>query len=158
MRASLRHRFEPIATPLYRAYWRFSRAMTLGARVIALDEVQRVMLVRHAYKPGWYLPGGGIEALEVAEEAARRELAEEAGIAAQGRLALFGFYANHANFKNDHVVVFKANAFSPCPTDSAGEIDGRDFFAYDALPDGVTPGTLRRLGELYEGKPISPTW
>jgi ADP-ribose pyrophosphatase YjhB (NUDIX family) len=132
--------------------------MTLGARAIALDDEQRVMLVRHTYKAGWYLPGGGVERLEIAEEAARRELAEEAGLAADGPMSLFGVYANHANFKNDHVLVFRAGPVRPCPPDSAGEIAERRFFAYAALPDGVTPGTRRRLEELFEGAPKSPTW
>lgn len=155
---TLRRRLAPVANTLFRVSWRLTRAMTMGARVIAHDGAGRVLLVKHTYRDGWYLPGGGIEAMEIAEDSARRELAEEGGLMAQGPMALFGVYANHANFKNDHVIVFETSTFTPCPTNSAGEIAERGFFAMDALPDDTTPGTLRRLQECFAGAPKIPTW
>ncbi len=49
-----------------------TRGMTLGARVAAFDDENRVLLVRHQYLPGWYFPGGGVDAGETMAEAARR--------------------------------------------------------------------------------------
>lgn len=154
----LRRSLAPVLTPLHRLYWRFSRSMSLGARVIAEDGDGRIMLIEHTYKSGWHLPGGGVESLELVEEAARRELAEEAGLLAAPEMALFGVFANHANYPNDHVVVFHTTDFTACPPANQGEIARRGFFAVDALPDGVTPGTHRRLRELRAGGPKSPTW
>jgi len=42
-----RVRFEPVITPVFRTWWRFSRAATLGVRVVACDEAGRVLLVKH---------------------------------------------------------------------------------------------------------------
>jgi 8-oxo-dGTP pyrophosphatase MutT (NUDIX family) len=57
-----------------------------AARVIVLDEQERVLLLRCG-DPGrpeagtwWITPGGGLEAGETPEEGARRELAEETGL------------------------------------------------------------------------------
>jgi ADP-ribose pyrophosphatase YjhB (NUDIX family) len=54
-----------------------------AARVIVVDEDERVLLVRFDFpdqRAVWATVGGGLEPGETHEEAARRELAEEAGI------------------------------------------------------------------------------
>lgn len=154
-----RIRLEPLITPVFRAWWRLRRPTTLGVRGIALDEAGRVLLVRHGYAKGWHLPGGGVERLETAQDAVSRELAEEGGVQALEPPTLVGFYANHANFPNDHIALFRITQWRACsPTATAREIAERDFFALDALPDGVTKGTRRRLAEVLEGAPMSATW
>lgn len=152
-----RIRFEPVLTPIFRAYWRLRRPATLGVRGIARDEAGRVMLVKHTYSKGWHLPGGGVEKRETAREAAMREMAEEAGIAATQPPKLIGFYANHANFAGDHIALYLFEHWQPCPP-SPGEIAERGFFALDQLPDGATAGTRRRLAELQGGAEISAEW
>ncbi len=57
-----------------------------AARVVLLDRDNRIFMI-NSYDPGdaskpawWEIPGGGIDAGETAEQAARREIVEETGI------------------------------------------------------------------------------
>src|SRR5690606_27923496 len=102
--------------------------------------------------------GGGVEHGETAFDALRRELAEEAGVMPDGAPELFGCYANHANFPNDHVLVYRVHAWRPCPPARGQEIAECGFFALDALPDGVTRGTRARLAELFAEASPRPHW
>ena len=132
--------------------------MTLGVRGVVCDESGAVLLVRHTYATGWHLPGGGVERGETAVDAAVREMAEEGGVEALEPPRLFGFYANHANFPNDHIALYRFARWRPCAPRAANEIAERGFFLPDALPDAATPGTRRRLAELFAGAPISADW
>jgi ADP-ribose pyrophosphatase YjhB (NUDIX family) len=153
-----RLRFEPVLTPLFRAWWRLQRPMTLGVRVIVCDDAGRVLLVRHGYAHGWHLPGGGVERGETAPQAAAREAAEEGGVAVIGEPELVGFHANHGNFPNDHIAVYRLAEWRACAPREGMEIAERGFFAPSALPEGVTPGTRRRLAEIFEGAPRDAHW
>jgi len=153
-----RVRFEPVITPIFRTWWRFRRAMTLGVRGIACNEFGAVLLVRHTYTSGWHLPGGGVEHGETALDAITREMAEEGGVEATTAPMLIGFYANHANFPNDHIALYRFDAWRPCTAAADSEIAERGFFALDALPEGVTKGTERRLREVFGGAPPSSAW
>ena len=120
-----RLRFEPAISPLFRAWWRMRRPMTLGVRGVACDEAGRVLMVRHTYAPGWHLPGGGVERGETAVAAIVREMAEEAGVEAIGAPLLVGFYANHANFPNDHIALYRIQSWRPCAWQANREIAER---------------------------------
>ncbi len=148
----------PLLNPAFRAWWRLRRSMTLGVRGLACDDAGRVLLVRHTYSPGWHLPGGGVEHGEIAAEALMRETAEEAGIAAASTPLLLGVFANHANFKNDHILLFRIEAWTPCAPLANNEIAERGFFALDALPPHTTKGTRRRLAENFDSAPLSSDW
>ncbi|GAM98513.1 mutT/nudix family protein [alpha proteobacterium U9-1i] len=153
-----RIRLEPVLTPLFRTWWRFRRGMTLGVRGLALDDQGRVLLVRHTYSPGWHLPGGGVESGETMAEALIREMAEEGGVEPVGAPILIGLFANHRNFPNDHIALYRYAAWRPCPPKLDNEIAERGFFARDALPAGVTKGTLRRLAEVLDGAAQTADW
>jgi ADP-ribose pyrophosphatase YjhB (NUDIX family) len=144
---------------LLQAYWRISRGATLGVRGLALNEAGEVMLVRHGYTPGWFLPGGGIEHNQTAEQALSTELAEEAGIEITGPPELLGVYSNHAYFKYDHVLFYRIPSWKLCPPSASKvEITDRRFFPLTALPEDTTRATRARLAEVFEGAPRSADW
>jgi len=135
------------------------RGITLGVRGAAFDDRGRVFLVRHSYVPGWYLPGGGVELGETVEAALTRELMEEGGIALGEAPELFGIYLNRAVSIRDHVVVYvcrRCRQVTPLRLPNL-EILEAGFFAPDALPQGSTEGTRRRLAEIA-GASRSPEW
>ena len=57
--------------------------LRLAARVLLLDDRERTLLFRYAGPEGqrfWATPGGALDPAETHEQAARRELREEAGV------------------------------------------------------------------------------
>jgi 8-oxo-dGTP pyrophosphatase MutT (NUDIX family) len=129
------------------------RRMVLGTRAVLLDGDNRVLLLRHTYMPGWHFPGGGVEPGETAEEAARREAEEETGLRVESRMRLLGLYLNrHEATNRDHITVYVARQFREVkPFKPNSEIAEIGWFAMDALPDGVNPGTARRIAEIVSG-------
>jgi 8-oxo-dGTP pyrophosphatase MutT (NUDIX family) len=140
-------------------YWRFARGLTLGVRALVLDANGRVLLVRHGYAAGWHLPGGGVEAGETLLEALARELAEEGNVRITGAPVLHGIFHHDSVSRRDHVALYVVREFErsgePAPT---FEIRESKFFAPDALPEGTTAGTLRRLDEVARKTPPAAKW
>uniref|UniRef100_UPI003BA875CE NUDIX domain-containing protein n=1 Tax=Stappia sp. TaxID=1870903 RepID=UPI003BA875CE len=136
------------------------RAVTLGVRIAVFDANGHVLLVRHRYMPGWYLPGGAVDPGESAPEAALRELSEEAGLAGTQPPRLVGLYRNLREGGRDHVAFYRLDRFEAQPNALAPnrEIAEAGFFAFGSLPEGTTPATLRRLTELSDGTPPPADW
>ena len=122
------------------------RPMTLGVRAIVEDEAGRVLLVRHTYVEGWYLPGGGVEVGQTMAEALAMELAEEGNIVDAGDARLLGIYFNRGFSRRDHVAVFHCrNWRQDGPAQPNREIAEAGFFPLDGLPDQtiIVERTLR---------------
>lgn len=133
--------------------------MTLGVRAAVIGRDGKVLLIRHSYTPGWYLPGGGVEKGETLQVSLERELMEEGGVALSGPAELFGIYLNQTLSNRDHVALFVCRDWrqeNP-PQVPNIEIVEWGFFAPDALPTGTTDATRRRLAEIG-GAPKSPHW
>ena len=146
-------------TRLFLAYSRLSRGMTLGVRAAVLDAEDRVLLVRHSYVPGWYLPGGGVEAGEATQAALDRELIEEGGIALTGPARLFGLYWNARASPRDHVALYVCRHWQQAePPPRTLEIVDSGFFARKSLPDETTAATRRRLAEIAGEMDIATEW
>ena len=139
--------------------WRVTRGMTLGVRAAVLDESGRVFLIRHTYTPGWYLPGGGVEPGETALDALTRELAEEALVVPTAEPALHGVFFNRTISPRDHVVCYVVRDFRMLGEKRPDrEIAESGFFSLDALPEGTTGATRRRLAEILDGRERSAEW
>lgn len=148
-----------IVRPVLRLYWRVRRPLTAGVRGLVFDAEGRVLLVRHTYIHGWYLPGGGVERGETMLTSLRRELEEEVGVRLTGEARLIGLYANFREFKSDHVALYAIphGAYAHAPRRSP-EIAESGFFPPDALPDGVTNSTARRIAEAVQGLAPDELW
>ena len=145
---------------LYLIYARYRRGLTLGVRAVVLDDRDQVLLIKHTYVGGWHFPGGGVEPRETTAEALARELEEESGIALTGAPQLFGLYLNRLLSQRDHVAVFVCRDWRQerVPKVPNMEIADCRLFPLDALPEGTTVATRRRLAEILEGVPVSADW
>jgi len=143
-----------------RRFWRtFGRPLILGVRAIVLDGERRVFLVRHTYRRGWYLPGGGVDAGETLEDALVRELAEEAHVRLKSPAHLHGVFLQKTKIFDDHIAVFIVRDFEHWGTrEPDWEIAETGFFSLDALPSETTRATRARLAEALDGKPLSALW
>ena len=144
---------------VFLAYSRLKRGMTLGVRAVLLKD-GKVVLVRHTYVSGWYLPGGGVEVGESMVDALVREIAEEAGAVLTGPAELFGIYRNaHADVR-DHVALYVCREWERKGAFKVPnrEIVASELFSLDALPADTSSGTRARLREVLNGESPSPDW
>jgi ADP-ribose pyrophosphatase YjhB (NUDIX family) len=132
---------------IFQVYLFIVRPLTLGVRIMLIAD-GRVLLVRHTYMDGWFMPGGRIEKNETAEQAARREAREE--VRAEVRsISLLGVYSNFTEWKSDHNVLFLSQDFTLAGGHDR-EIADMRFFPLDALPPDVWPGHRQRLIEYAQ--------
>ena len=144
---------------LMQPIWRLQRGLTMGAQGIVLDGEDRVLLVKHTYKPGWCFPGGGVEKGETVLTALTRELDEECGVVLTGTPEQFGIYSNARNFRNDHIVLYIVRNWRRTRVPEPNhEIMAQDFFPRAALPPDCAPSTARRLNELSATTPRDEYW
>jgi 8-oxo-dGTP pyrophosphatase MutT (NUDIX family) len=137
-----------IAHWIRRAYYFIARPITLGVRILLIDGGQ-VILVKHSYEHGWFLPGGGVKRGETLEEAVRREAAEECG-AALNDVRFIGTYHNFVEYKSDHVCLFLSEDFTLQDV-SNREIEMVSAFPLEQLPEDTSPGSLRKITAYTNG-------
>ncbi len=153
-----RTRIEPFTRPLFFAWSRMSRGMTLGVRGVAVDNEGRVLLVKHTYLHGWWLPGGGVERGQFCEDALTREMREEAGVIIEGRPTLVSIHSNERFFRGDHVLVYRIDRFTLTDRTSRGEIAEIGWFEPRALPEDTHRATRERLAEIFGGAECATSW
>lgn len=143
-----------------RMVWRITRPRTIGVRALLLAPDGRIALVRHTYLDGWYLPGGGVKKGEAIADALHRELAEEVAITGAMVDRVLGVYHNRREGKDDHVIVYVARAANAAALRGADTLEVADagWFALDALPEGTTPATRRRIAEFLDGATGGGSW
>lgn len=111
----------------------------------------KVLLIRHTYLNGWFMPGGGLNRNESLEQAARREAKEETG-ADLGEVSLLGVFSNFIQWKTDHTVVFLCTDFKITGKSDA-EIAQMQFFSLNDLPKGIY-ASHRKLLEQFKAAEI----
>jgi ADP-ribose pyrophosphatase YjhB (NUDIX family) len=108
-----------------------------------------VLLVRHVYEEGWFMPGGGMKRRETLVQAARRECYEEVGVEMR-QIELFGIFFHYADWKSDHIALFLSEDFT-VKDKRDSEIAEKKFFPLDNLPKSLGAGHRRRLQEYQAG-------
>jgi len=141
-------------------YRRARRPLTLGVKGLVCDKQGHVLLVKHAYQPGWHLPGGKVERGETLAESIERELREETGLDCRAvPKRLLGIYANFNEFKYDHVAVFVIEGVDSGRLKAPWfEIEDCRFFPLAALPEHATQATRKRIDEYLGKIPVGPQW
>ena len=122
--------------------------------IIARCEAHRpvIALVREKDRPEYVLPKGGVEDGETLEEAARREIAEEAGLTELSLVGKLGI-RERLTFDKDrwaqvHYFLFTTEQAHGTPTDILHESNPQ-WFSLDNLPPFFWP-EQRALVETYE--------
>ena len=86
--------------------WFLTRPRTFGVRAIVVTPENTVVMLRHSYVRGWYLPGGGLGPGEDPRTAILRELREEIGLEDFGAIRQLWSYEHRPDYKHDRVDVF----------------------------------------------------
>jgi 8-oxo-dGTP pyrophosphatase MutT (NUDIX family) len=126
--------------------------------VAALVEQRgKVVLVRHSYRSGWHLPGGGVGRGEPPGDAILRELREEIGLTHSATPQLVGLYTRPVLLVTNVVALYRVReagfVFKP-------SLEIRAITLADPLapPPGTTPAVLRRFEEILGEAPHRPRW
>ena len=134
------------------------RVRTTGVKVMLFNPAGELLLIRNGYGDSdlFLLPGGGVSRGESPAAAAAREVREELGLNIRDVEPVWTFESG-AEGKRDTIHLFKAIVDGPPTVDDVEVIEAR-FFPLDALPDRVSPATLRRIAEMKGERPIDGRW
>jgi 8-oxo-dGTP pyrophosphatase MutT (NUDIX family) len=140
-RAALR-----LAHGVRRRWWRIRKPDIHGCRVLGLNPAGQVLLVRHSYGSGnWMPPGGGLKPGEDPLIAAAREFHEEIGLVLSfPRLAATTHDTLHGAGNVSYVIV---GACSGQPAPDGREIVEARFFTPGEWPGAMTEGMKGLLAE-----------
>ena len=136
---------------------RFVSPVSLGCRALVVKDGQ-VLLVKHSYQDGWYLPGGAVDKGEALPVAVVRELAEECAISVKVPILKHMFFSEFER-RSDHIAFFVIDDFEPISgAKPDGEIAELGFFRLDQLPEGASKATRRRVAEFTSGAALPERW
>ncbi|WP_017671207.1 NUDIX domain-containing protein [Blastomonas sp. AAP53] len=146
-----------VAQKLRVAWRRGFQVRTRGVKAVVLQG-DSVLLIRHSYQsPDTYmLPGGGVDRRETPVEAGVREVREETGCTL-AEVREHGLFISTSEGWPDHITVVVGTT-TDTPVADGRELLEANFFPLGALPDTVSPASLRRILEVRDGQPPASAW
>ena len=129
---------------------------SIGARALVIKD-DAVLLIRHTYESGWFTIGGAVDKNETFVQAVIRELHEEVGLTPLQPPVLFGVYLNRYFGRDDYIAFYLVKEFTMEEAYSH-EIAEMKWFKLDALPEGISPATKRRVEEYIGQREKSEKW
>lgn len=136
---------------LLRFHWFVRRPRTFGAHALALTPERKIILVKLRYAPGWRLPGGGRAEHEAPRDAVLRELREEIGMTAHGRVRLAAELEERPDHKRDLASLLIVEDVVYKPAKWSWEIEAVREATTDNLPADLSPRAAAWL-EATRGK------
>lgn len=136
------------AHKLLKAAWFVRRPRTLGAHAVALTRERKLILVKLRYARGWRLPGGGRRPGEYAQAAVIRELREEIGMTAYGRIRFACELEESIDFKRDLAALLIVEDVRYVPRRWSWEVEQVGEFEIGRLPFDTASLTLRWIDAL----------
>jgi 8-oxo-dGTP pyrophosphatase MutT (NUDIX family) len=136
------------AHKLLKIAWFVRRPRTRGAHAVALTAERKLILVKLRYARGWRLPGGGRRPNEYAQAAVIRELREEIGMTAYGRIRFACELEESVDFKRDLAALLIVEDVRYQPRRWSWEVEQVSEFAIEHLPPDVASLTLRWIDAL----------
>lgn len=136
------------AHKVLKAAWFVRRPRTLGAHAVALTRERKLILVKLRYARGWRLPGGGRRPGEYAQAAVIRELREEIGMTAYGRIRFACELEESIDFKRDLAALLIVEDVRYVPRRWSWEVEQVGEFEIGRLPFDTASLTLRWIDAL----------
>jgi len=129
----------------------------MAAGCLILDEQGNILMVKPTYKPGWELPGGGVEHNESPKQCCQREIQEEIGLRRKVGDLLVVDYTSDTEEKTESLqFLFDGGTLTTAEVESIqlglDELSEFRFFAIEFLPAEMTPALRNRLLAAWRQK------
>jgi 8-oxo-dGTP pyrophosphatase MutT (NUDIX family) len=136
------------AHKLLKLAWFVRRPRTFGVHALAFTPNGKIILVKLRYAPGWRLPGGGRSEDEDPRDAVLRELREEIGMTAHGRVRRACDLGESTDFKRDLASLMVVEEVRYDPPKWSWEVEQVIEAPMDDLPADVAPITTHWIETL----------
>jgi 8-oxo-dGTP pyrophosphatase MutT (NUDIX family) len=119
--------------------------LMVGAAILVMDKMQRLLMLKRSDSGCWGLPGGAAELGEKVESAARRETIEETGLEI-GKMSLFNVFSGpelYYKYPNGDEVYNVTIVYLSHDWQGNIKLNGEHtewkWFEFDEIPEDISP-------------------